>query len=59
MRAELAKDNIVVTTVTPGLMRTGSSRHATVQRIRLGALPADHPQRTGRAGEQRTAELIG
>lgn len=31
MRAEFAKDNIVVTTVAPGLMRTGSSRHATVK----------------------------
>jgi short-subunit dehydrogenase len=28
LRAELAKDSIVVTTVCPGLMRTGSSRHA-------------------------------
>jgi NAD(P)-dependent dehydrogenase (short-subunit alcohol dehydrogenase family) len=28
LRAELAKDNIVVTTVCPGLMRTGSPRHA-------------------------------
>jgi short-subunit dehydrogenase len=28
LRAELAKDGIVVTTVCPGLMRTGSSRHA-------------------------------
>jgi NAD(P)-dependent dehydrogenase (short-subunit alcohol dehydrogenase family) len=28
MRAELAKDNIVVTGVYPGLMRTGSARHA-------------------------------
>lgn len=28
MRAELAKDNIVVTTVCPGLMRTGSPRNA-------------------------------
>jgi short-subunit dehydrogenase len=29
MRAELARDNIYVTTVTPGLMRTGSHIHAT------------------------------
>ncbi len=29
MRAELAKDGIVVTTVCPGLMRTGSPRNAT------------------------------
>lgn len=28
MRAELAKDGVVVTTVCPGLMRTGSPRHA-------------------------------
>jgi len=28
MRAELAKDNIYVTTVCPGLMRTGSHEHA-------------------------------
>jgi short-subunit dehydrogenase len=28
MRAELAPDNIFVTTVCPGLMRTGSTRHA-------------------------------
>jgi NAD(P)-dependent dehydrogenase (short-subunit alcohol dehydrogenase family) len=28
LRAELAKDNILVTTVCPGLMRTGSPRHA-------------------------------
>src|SRR5437867_7945607 len=28
MRAELAQDNIYVTTVTPGLMRTGSQIHA-------------------------------
>jgi short-subunit dehydrogenase len=28
LRAELAKDGIVVTTVTPGLMRTGSPRNA-------------------------------
>jgi short-subunit dehydrogenase len=28
LRAELAKDNIVVTTVCPGLMRTGSPRNA-------------------------------
>jgi short-subunit dehydrogenase len=28
MRAELAQDNIFVTTVTPGLMRTGSQVHA-------------------------------
>jgi NAD(P)-dependent dehydrogenase (short-subunit alcohol dehydrogenase family) len=28
LRAELAKDNITVTTVTPGLMRTGSYYHA-------------------------------
>ena len=28
MRVELAKDNIFVTTVCPGLMRTGSPRHA-------------------------------
>jgi short-subunit dehydrogenase len=28
LRAELAKDGIVVTTVSPGLMRTGSPRHA-------------------------------
>lgn len=28
MRAELAKDGIAVTTVCPGLMRTGSPRHA-------------------------------
>ncbi len=28
MRAELAQDNILVTTVCPGLMRTGSPRHA-------------------------------
>jgi len=28
LRAELAKDGIVVTTVCPGLMRTGSLRHA-------------------------------
>jgi NAD(P)-dependent dehydrogenase (short-subunit alcohol dehydrogenase family) len=28
LRAELAKDGIVVTTVCPGLMKTGSSRHA-------------------------------
>lgn len=31
MRAELAKDGIVVTTVAPGLMRTGSPRKATVK----------------------------
>lgn len=29
LRSELAKDNIVVTTVFPGLMRTGSPRNAT------------------------------
>jgi NAD(P)-dependent dehydrogenase (short-subunit alcohol dehydrogenase family) len=29
LRAELAKDNIAVTTVIPGLMRTGSPRNAT------------------------------
>jgi short-subunit dehydrogenase len=29
MRAELASDNIYVTTVTPGIMRTGSHIHAT------------------------------
>src|SRR5204862_108983 len=29
LRAELAKDNIIVTTVCPGLMRTGSPRNAT------------------------------
>ena len=29
IRAELARDNIFVTTVTPGLMRTGSHVHAT------------------------------
>jgi NAD(P)-dependent dehydrogenase (short-subunit alcohol dehydrogenase family) len=29
LRAELAKDNILVTTVYPGLMRTGSPRNAT------------------------------
>jgi short-subunit dehydrogenase len=28
MRAELAKDGVCVTTVVPGLMRTGSTRHA-------------------------------
>lgn len=28
LRAELRKDNILVTTVCPGLMRTGSTRHA-------------------------------
>jgi NAD(P)-dependent dehydrogenase (short-subunit alcohol dehydrogenase family) len=28
LRAELAKDGVVVTTVCPGLMRTGSPRHA-------------------------------
>ena len=28
LRAELAQDNVYVTTVAPGLMRTGSSRHA-------------------------------
>jgi NAD(P)-dependent dehydrogenase (short-subunit alcohol dehydrogenase family) len=28
MRAELAKDNIFVTTACPGLIRTGSARHA-------------------------------
>ncbi len=31
LRAELAKDNIFVTTVCPGLMRTGSRRRATVK----------------------------
>ena len=29
MRAELAQDGILVTTVCPGLMRTGSPRNAT------------------------------
>lgn len=29
MRAELSKDHVYVTTVCPGLMRTGSPRHAT------------------------------
>jgi short-subunit dehydrogenase len=29
MRTELAKDNVLVTTVSPGLMRTGSPRNAT------------------------------
>src|SRR5947208_13760729 len=29
LRAELAKDNVIVTTVCPGLMRTGSPRNAT------------------------------
>ncbi len=29
LRAELAKDGVLVTTVYPGLMRTGSPRHAT------------------------------
>src|SRR6185503_4123757 len=29
LRAELAKDGIVVTTICPGLMRTGSPRNAT------------------------------
>jgi NAD(P)-dependent dehydrogenase (short-subunit alcohol dehydrogenase family) len=28
LRAELARDNVYVTTVAPGLMRTGSTRHA-------------------------------
>lgn len=28
LRAELARDNVIVTTVAPGLMRTGSTRHA-------------------------------
>jgi short-subunit dehydrogenase len=28
LRAELARDNVLVTTVAPGLMRTGSARHA-------------------------------
>lgn len=31
LRAELLKDNIYVTTVCPGLMRTGSPRHAVVK----------------------------
>jgi short-subunit dehydrogenase len=31
LRAELAKDNVIVTTICPGLMRTGSPRHATFQ----------------------------
>lgn len=31
MHAELAKDGIVITTVCPGLMRTGSPRHAQVK----------------------------
>lgn len=31
LRAELAKDDIVVTTVCPGLMRTGSPRNATIK----------------------------
>lgn len=31
LRAELAKDGIVVTTVCPGLMRTGSARHASMK----------------------------
>jgi short-subunit dehydrogenase len=31
LRSELAKDDVVVTTVCPGLMRTGSPRHVTVK----------------------------
>lgn len=31
MRAELAKDGVLVTTVCPGLMRTGSPRHAIIK----------------------------
>jgi len=31
MRTELARDGIVVTTISPGLMRTGSPRHALVR----------------------------
>jgi NAD(P)-dependent dehydrogenase (short-subunit alcohol dehydrogenase family) len=31
LRSELAKDGIVVTTICPGLMRTGSPRHAQVK----------------------------
>lgn len=31
MRAELAQDNVLVTTVCPGLMRTGSPRHAQIK----------------------------
>ena len=31
MRATLARENVVVTTVCPGLMRTGSARHATLR----------------------------
>ncbi len=31
LRSELAKDGVVVTTVCPGLMRTGSPRHVTVK----------------------------
>jgi short-subunit dehydrogenase len=31
LRAELAKENVFVTTVCPGLMRAGSSRHATIK----------------------------
>jgi NAD(P)-dependent dehydrogenase (short-subunit alcohol dehydrogenase family) len=33
IRAELARDNILVTTVTPGLMRTGSQVHAKFKAI--------------------------
>src|SRR3712207_9300343 len=32
LRADLSKDNIAVTTVIPGLMRTGSPRNATFKR---------------------------
>ena len=31
LRATLARENVVVTTVCPGLMRTGSARHATLR----------------------------
>ena len=62
MRAELAKDNILVTTVNPGLMRTGSHVNALVkgQHERefawftiLGALPI-----TSTSAENAAAQII-
>ena len=39
IRAELARDNIYVTTVTPGMMRTGLGRSRQVQRRPRGRIP--------------------
>jgi short-subunit dehydrogenase len=73
LRAELSRDNVFVTTVAPGLMRTGSARHAWFKGrplaefkwFRAGAaLPlfTMHPDRAARkivnACQRGAAELI-